>query len=248
MDLVISGKWLVQFCELTKELSSSTRTRFHQGRKVSWEILTPGTLFWTLPLRCEYSKDPLASCGPPPLLLKTAVIYHWEHPPSNCCLRGLEKTPLPLAEWGNRRFTQWNLGTPVLAQNYFFSRLFPGSTQISSTLPLSRPGRFHHPRTRCDLHRPGIHSETAANLTFKAARAGPRPAPVPVRAHSFRAGPHVPARAALQALPPRALPAAHSVPNPVWLVNLKSNLKRVFLFFPPPPSDSSSHLHRHPFD
>ena len=157
LNLVISGKWLGQFCVLTKELSSPTRTRFYQARKVSWEILIPGLT----PLRCEYSRDPLASCSPCPLLLKTAVIYHWEQPPLQLLPQkaGADCTA-PGRNGEASVFTQWNLGTPVLAQNYFFSRLFPGSTQISSTLPLSWPGRFHHPRTECDLHRPGIYPGT----------------------------------------------------------------------------------------
>lgn len=61
----------------------------------------------------------------------------------------------------------------------------------------------------------------STKLTFKAARAGPRPAPVLVPAHSFLAGPHLPPRASLQALLPRAM-----YPQEGFLVGL---------FFTPPP-------------
>lgn len=244
LDLVISGKWLGQFCVLTKELSSPTRTRFYQARKVSWEILIPGTLFWTLPLRCAYSRDPLASCSPCPLLAKDSChLSLGTSAPPTAASEGWSGLHCPGAEWGGQRFYPVESGDscpcpklllfPPLPGKY--PNLFHSSFELAREIPPSKD-RVRSPQAE---HLP---RDSAANLTFKAARAGPRPAPVLVPAHSFRAGPHAPARAALQAPLPRAMPAAHVVPNPVLLLNLTSNLKRVFLplhpvglFFTPPP-------------
>lgn len=114
-------------------------------------------------------------------------------------------------------------------------------------LPGKHPNLFHFSLTLAreippsrDMKRSeqaGYLLRDSANLTFKTARAGLRPAPARVPAHSFPAGPHHTTGAALQVLLPSAMSAALTVPNPLLFSNLKSNLNRIF-------RHSFSHLHR----
>lgn len=142
MDAVIACKCLVQFCELTKGLSFPTSPLIPTRAPLSWKSFLgdpgPGRLFWTFPLRSDswgggesffplQPHRPLAKDSCPYLSLRTVSIQLQP-------LEAGEDSTAP-GRMGKPTLPRWSVGTPVPAQNHLFSRLFPGSTQISSTLP-----------------------------------------------------------------------------------------------------------------
>ena len=162
---------------------------------------------------------------------------------SNCSLRRQETTARQRGESGKSTLPPLEFGDscpscpcpkplifpPLLGKH---PNLFHASFKLAREIPPSRDKERSEQTgyLLCD----------SANLTFKAARAGLRPAPARVPVHSFPAGPHLPSGAELQALLRSAASAALTVPNPLLFANLKSNPKRIL-------RHSFAHLHRNLF-
>lgn len=145
----------------------------------------------------------------------------WEHSHSDCCLTRQKRTPLPQAERGKPAIHPLASGDSCPCPKSLLFPPLPGKYPDLFHSSLERPREIPPSKNKVRSVQAGHLLRDSTKLTFKAARAGPRPAPVLVPAHSFLAGPHLPPRASLQALLPRAM-----YPQEGFLVGL---------FFTPPP-------------